>query len=58
MKGKNIITLCYENGHDNLCRQLTEEFSLRHLINQKNKVKKDFFLSINSNYRKETIYLL
>jgi len=29
--------VCYENGHDNLCRQFTEEFSLTHLINQKNK---------------------
>lgn len=30
--------ICYENGNDSLCRQLIEEFSLIHLITQKNKV--------------------
>ena len=36
--------ICYENGHDNLCRQFTEEFSLSNLINQKTKKGDNLFL--------------
>lgn len=36
--GRNVLMVCFESGNDNLCIQITEDYSLSHLINQKNKV--------------------